>query len=38
MKILLAEDETDLREVVTAYLELQGYHVEAVSNGREAVE
>lgn len=38
MKILFAEDETDLREVVTAYLEYQGYHVKAVCNGREAVE
>ena len=38
MKILFAEDETDLREVVTAYLEYQGYHVVAVSNGREAME
>ena len=38
MKILFAEDETDLREVVTAYLEYQGYQVAAVSNGREAVE
>ncbi len=38
MKLLFAEDETDLREVVTAYLEYQGYQVIAVSNGREAVE
>jgi DNA-binding response OmpR family regulator len=38
MKILFAEDETDLREVVTAYLEYQGYHVDAVSNGRQAAE
>jgi DNA-binding response OmpR family regulator len=38
MKVLFAEDETDLREVVTAYLTYQGYHVDAVSNGREAVE
>ena len=38
MKILLAEDERDLREVVTAYLEYQGDHVVAVSNGAEAVE
>ncbi|MGP1349942.1 MAG: response regulator transcription factor [Stomatobaculum sp.] len=38
MKILLAEDELDLREVVTAFLELQGYHVIAVENGAEAVE
>lgn len=38
MKILFAEDETDLRDVVTAYLEYRGYHVEAVRNGREAME
>ena len=38
MKILLAEDETDLREVVTAYLEYQGSHVVAVANGALAVE
>ena len=37
MKILLAEDETDLREVVSAYLEYQGYLVDAVGNGREAL-
>ena len=38
MKILLAEDENDLREVVTAYLELQGYYVVSAPNGAEAVE
>ncbi|MCR5282132.1 MAG: response regulator transcription factor [Lachnospiraceae bacterium] len=38
MKILLAEDEQDLREVVTAYLELQGNHVVAVEDGAAAVE
>ena len=38
MKILFAEDETDLREVVTAYLEYQGYTVIAVCNGQEALE
>lgn len=38
MKILFAEDETDLREVVTAYLEYRGDHVTAVGNGAEAVE
>ena len=38
MKVLLAEDETDLREVIAAYLEYQGYHVTAVPNGQEAVE
>lgn len=37
MKILFAEDETDLREVVSAYLEYQGYTVIAVCNGQEAV-
>lgn len=37
MKILFAEDESDLREVVAAYLELQGYHVDAVENGQEAL-
>lgn len=38
MKILFAEDETDLREVVTDYLEYQGHHVSAAVNGREALE
>ncbi len=38
MKVLFAEDETDLREVVTAYLEYQGHHVTAVPDGAEAVE
>ena len=37
MKILFAEDEMDLREVVSAYLEYQGYTVIAVCNGQEAV-
>lgn len=37
MKILFAEDEPDLREVVTAYLDYQGYNVRAVENGAEAV-
>ena len=38
MKVLFAEDEMDLQDVVTAYLEYQGYHVTAVSNGAQAVE
>ena len=38
MKILLAEDETDLAEVVSAMLSHSGYTVDAVSNGLEAVE
>lgn len=38
MKVLFAEDEMDLQEVVTAYLEYQGYYVTAVCNGAQAVE
>ncbi len=37
MKILLAEDENDLREVVHDYLEYQGHTVRAVPNGQEAL-
>ena len=37
MKILLAEDEEDLREVLVAMLEHSGYFVDAVFNGCEAV-
>ena len=36
MKILLAEDEEDLRDVVTEYLRFQGYQVTPVCNGAEA--
>ena len=35
---MFAEDEMDLQEVVTAYLEYQGYYVTAVCNGAQAVE
>ncbi len=38
MKILLAEDENDLREVITDYLEYQGHTVTAVPNGKEALD
>ena len=38
MKVLFAEDETDLQDVVAEYLRYQGYHVTAVNNGAEAVE
>lgn len=38
MKILLAEDEDDLREVTSAFLELKGYTVDTAQNGDEAVE
>ncbi len=38
MKILLAEDENDLREVVCAYLEYQGHQVTPAVNGADALE
>jgi DNA-binding response OmpR family regulator len=38
MKVLFAEDEADLQDVVSEYLKYQGYHVTAVNNGAEAVE
>lgn len=38
MKILLAEDENDLREVIKDYLEIKGYYVDAVANGALAVD
>lgn len=38
MKILLAEDEEDLRDVVTEYLRYQGYRVTSVCNGAEALD
>lgn len=38
MKILLAEDETDLQEVVSAYLTLAGFQVDTADNGKIAVE
>lgn len=37
MKILLAEDELDLQEVIAAYLDYCGHHVVAVSDGAQAV-
>lgn len=37
MKILLAEDETDMSRVVSAALKRQGYTVVAVDNGIDAV-
>ena len=38
MKVLFAEDENDLREVIKKYLEFQGYYVDAVINGAQAVD
>lgn len=36
--ILLVEDEKNIREAVTAYLEKEGYWLTAVENGKEALE
>jgi len=36
-KILVIDDEKDIREVLEEYLSLKAYKVEAVSNGKEAV-
>ena len=38
MKILLAEDELDLNNVVTKYLKKNGYSVDSVFNGEEALD
>ncbi len=38
MKILFAEDETDLRDAVSTYLSMQGHHVVAVADGNQALE
>ena len=38
MKILLAEDETQLNRVITVALEREGYSVDSVFNGQDAVE
>lgn len=37
-RILLVEDEKNIREAVTAYLEKEGYWVTAVEDGKEALE
>ena len=38
MRILIAEDENDLREVLSAYLKHTGYTVDAAQNGKDALE
>lgn len=38
MKILLAEDEVDLNNLITKYLKKNGYSVESVFNGEEALD
>lgn len=37
MNILIAEDEDDMRKILKLYLQKEGYHVDSVSNGKEAV-
>ena len=37
-KILIADDEANIRKVITLLMKEQGYEVKAVTNGREAVE
>ena len=38
MKILLAEDEVDLNNVVTRYLKKNGYSVDSVLDGKKALD
>lgn len=38
MKILIAEDEKDMRKILRLYLEREGYTVSSAADGREAVE
>jgi CheY-like chemotaxis protein len=37
-KILIVEDDWDIRDVLTQVLEYEGYEVDAAGNGREAIE
>lgn len=36
--VFIVEDDTDTREMLSKFLELEGYQVEAASNGRQALE
>jgi DNA-binding response OmpR family regulator len=38
MNILLAEDDTDLRNILSQYLELQGFNILAAANGKQGLE
>jgi len=38
MNILLAEDDTDLRNILSQYLELQGFTILAAANGQQGLE
>lgn len=37
IKVLLAEDEKDIREILTAYLNNEGFEVVTACNGQQAV-
>jgi CheY-like chemotaxis protein len=36
--VFIVEDDADTREMLSKFLELEGYHVEAASNGRQALD
>jgi len=36
--VLIVEDDPDTREMLTSFLELEGFHTETASNGREALD
>ena len=36
--VFIVEDDTDTREMLSKFLELEGYHVEAAANGRQALD
>jgi CheY-like chemotaxis protein len=38
MRILLVDDERDIRDTMKVLLELQGHHVDLAANGKEGVE
>ena len=38
MNILLAEDDTDLRNILSQYLEFQGFNILAAANGKQGLE
>ncbi len=38
MKVLISEDDLDMQKILKAYLTREGYQVDIVSNGREAIE
>jgi len=36
--VFIIEDDVDTRDMLARFLELEGYHVEAASNGRQALD